>query len=157
MLTRLLKGADPFVEEWIKTEDGHIEMPYRDVIQAPGNYGQSSDYISNRSNLVDNPSQWTGEGRPRKIRYHYGAARAALLYGLDLEGSVGNVFVRAHYSINGKYKQYPTISKDQIGFSRLKTTIIGEDGEEETGISIDPVNRLAIRSERYTHLFGDRG
>ncbi|CAI8014601.1 hypothetical protein GBAR_LOCUS9108 [Geodia barretti] len=138
------EGADPFVEEWIKTEDGHIEMPYRDVIQAPGNYGQSSDYISNRSNLVDNPSQWTGEGRPRKVRYHYGAARAALLYGLDLEGSVGNVFVRAHYSINGKYKQYPTIPKDQIGFSRLKTTIIGEDGEEETGVSIDPATGLPL-------------
>ena len=138
------EGADPFVEEWIKTEDGHIEMPYRDVIQAPGNYGQSSDYISNRSNLVDNPGQWTGEGRPRKIRYRYGAARAALLYGLDLEGSVGNVFLRAHYSINGKYKQYPTIPKDRIGFSRLKPTIIGEDGEEETGISIDPATGLPL-------------
>ncbi len=138
------EGADPFVEEWIKTEDGHIEMPYRDVIQAPGNYGQSSDYISNRANLFDNPSQWSGEGRPRKIRYRYGAARAALLYGLDLEGTVGNVFVRAHYSINGKYKQYPTVPKDQIGFSRLTPTIIGEDGEEETGISVDPATGLPL-------------
>ena len=123
------EGADPFVEEWIKTEDGHIEMPYRDVIQAPGNYGQSSDYTQNREARFDNPDSWTGEGRPRKIRYRYGAARAALLYGLDLEGTVGNVFVRAHYSINGKYKQYPTIPKDQTGFSRLTPTIIGEDGE----------------------------
>ena len=138
------EGADPFVEEWIKTEDGHIEMPYRDVIQAPGNYGQSSHYTSNRTNLHDNPDQWEGEGRPRKIRYRYGAARAALLYGLDLEGTVGNVFVRAHYSINGKYKQYPTIPKDQVGFSRLKPTIIGEDGEEETGISIDPATGLPL-------------
>ncbi len=138
------EGADPFAEEWIKTEDGHIEMPYRDVIEAPGNYGQSSDYITNRANLHDNPDQWTGEGRPRKVRYQYGAARAALLYGLDLEGTVGNVFVRAHYSINGKYKQYPTVPKDQIGFSRLKPTIIGEDGEEETGISIDPATGLPL-------------
>ena len=138
------EGADPFVEEWIKTEDGHIEMPYRDVIQAPGNYGQSSHYTSNRVNLHDNPDSWEGEGRPRKIRYRYGAARAALLYGLDLEGTVGNVFVRAHYSINGKYKQYPTIPKDQIGFSRLQPTIIGEDGEEETGISIDPATGLPL-------------
>ena len=138
------EGADPFVEEWIKTEDGHIEMPYRDVIEAPGNYGQSSDYTSNRSTLQDNPSSWEGEGRPRKVRYRYGAARAALLYGLDLEGTVGNVFVRAHYSINGKYKQYPTLPKDKVGFSRLKTTISGEDGEEETGISIDPATGLPL-------------
>ena len=138
------EGADPFAEEWIKTEDGHIEMPYRDVIQAPGNYGQSSDYTGNRSNLVDNPSDWTGEGKPRKVSYRYGAARAAILYGLDLEGTIGNVFVRAHYSINGKYKQYPTIPKNQIGFSRLKPTILGEDGEEETGISVDPATGLPL-------------
>ena len=138
------EGADPFAEEWIKTEDGHIEMPYRDVIEAPGNYGQSPDYTSNRSSLFDNPSSWEGEGRPRKVRYHYGAARAAVLYGLDLEGTIGNVFLRAHYSINGKYKQYPTVPKDQIGFSRLKPTIQGEDGEEETGISIDPATGLPL-------------
>lgn len=138
------EGADPFVEEWIKTEDGHIEMPYRDVIEAPGNYGQSSDYTSNRSSLYDNPSAWEGDGRARKVRYRYGAARAALLYGIDLEGTVGNVFVRAHYSINGKYKQYPTLPKDKVGFSRLKTTIFGEDGEEETGISIDPATGLPL-------------
>ena len=138
------EGADPFVEEWIKTEDGHIETPYRDVIEAPGNYGQSSDYTSNRSSRIDNPSSWTGEGRPRKVNYRYGAARAAVLYGLDLEGTIGNVFVRAHYSINGKYKQYPTIPKDKIGFSRLKPTIVGEEGEEETGISIDPATGLPL-------------
>ena len=151
--------SDPEIQEWIKTEDGHIQMPYRDVIQAPGNYGQSSDYTSNRSTLVDNPSQWEGEGRPRKVRYQYGAARAALLYGLDLEGTVGNVFVRAHYSINGKYKQYPTVPKDQIGFSRLKPTIIGEDGEEETGISIDPATGLPLDGNgipTYSETEGER-
>lgn len=139
------EGADPFVEEWIKTEDGHIEMPYRDVIQAPGNYGQSSDYTSNRTSLYDNPSDWEGEGRPRKIRYRYGAARAAVLYGLDLEGTIGNVFLRAHYSINGKYKQYPTLPKDKVGFSRTTPTIISDEGdEEETGISIDPATGLTL-------------
>ena len=151
--------SDPEIQEWIKTEDGSIQMPYRDVIQAPGNYGQSSDYTSNRSNLLDNPSQWEGEGKPRKIRYRYGAGRAALLYGLDLEGTVGNVFVRAHYSINGKYKQYPTVPKDQIGFSRLKPTIVGEDGEEETGISLDPATGLPLDANgipTYSETEGER-
>ena len=42
--------ADDFeIAEWIKTSDGHIEMPFRDVIEAPGNYGQSSDYADNRA------------------------------------------------------------------------------------------------------------
>ena len=151
--------SDPEIQEWIKTEDGHIQMPYRDVIEAPGNYGQSSDYTSNRATLQDNPSEWEGEGRPRKIQYRYGAARAALLYGIDLEGTVGNVFVRAHYSINGKYKQYPTIPKDQIGFSRLKTTIQGEDGEEETGISVDPATGLPLDANgipTYSETEGER-
>ena len=128
--------SDPEIQEWIKTEDGHIQMPYRDVIQAPGNYGQSSDYTDNRAALLDNPAAWEGEGRPRKVQYRYGAARAALLYGLDLEGTVGNVFVRAHYSINGKYKQYPTIPKDQVGFSRIKSVIITEEGEETTNVNV---------------------
>ena len=127
----------PDLQEWIKTTDGRIQMPYRDIIQAPGNYGQSPDYIKNRKKLVDNPTQWKGEGRPRKVRYRYGAARAATLYGLDLEGTVSNVFIRAHYSINGKYKQYPTIPKDKVGFSRTQTTLQGPDGEEETGVTID--------------------
>ena len=151
--------SDPEIQEWIKTEDGHIQMPYRDVIEAPGNYGQSSDYTNNRATLLDNPSAWEGEGRPRKVSYRYGAARAALLYGLDLEGTIGNVFVRAHYSINGKYKQYPTIPKDQIGFSRLKTTIQGEDGEEETGISVDPATGLPLDANgipTYSETEGER-
>ena len=134
----------PDIQEWIKTEDGHIQMPYRDIIQAPGNYGQSPDYTKNREKLMDNPSEWKGEGRPRKIQYRYGAARAAALYGLDLEGTVGNVRLRTHYSINGKYKQYPTIPKDKVGFSRTKTTIPGPDGEEPTGVSIDSISGLPV-------------
>ena len=131
-----LAEADADIQEWIKTENGHIQMPYRDIIQAPGNYGQSSDYTDNRAALLDNPTAWEGEGRPRKVQYRYGAARAALLYGLDLEGTVGNVFVRAHYSINGKYKQYPTIPKDQTGFSRIRSVIVTEDGEETTNVTV---------------------
>ncbi|MYF56110.1 hypothetical protein F4225_10260 [Candidatus Poribacteria bacterium] len=129
--------SDPEIQEWIKTEDGHIQMPYRDIIEAPGNYGQSEHYTSNRASLRNDPESWEDEGRPRKIRYQYGAARAAVLYGLDLEGTVGNVFVRAHYSINGKYKQYPTIPQDKVGFSRVTTDIVTEDGEESTGSSIN--------------------
>ena len=149
----------PDLQEWIKTTDGRIQMPYRDVIQAPGNYGQSPDYIKNRKKLVDNPTQWKAEGRPRKVRYRYGAARAATLYGLDLEGTVSNVFVRAHYSINGKYKQYPTIPKDKIGFSRTQTTIQGLDGEEETGVSIDFLSGLPIDANgipTYSETEGER-
>ncbi|MCE2399947.1 hypothetical protein J4G08_03565 [Candidatus Poribacteria bacterium] len=151
--------SDPEIQEWIKTEDGHIQMPYRDIIEAPGNYGQSPDYTDNRENLVDNPSAWEGEGRPRKIRYRYGAARAAVLYGLDLEGTVGNVFVRAHYSINGKYKQYPTIPKDKVGFSRVTANIETEDGEEPTGIQIDPATQLAVDANgipTYSETEGER-
>ncbi|MCY3742338.1 MAG: hypothetical protein OXH00_15090 [Candidatus Poribacteria bacterium] len=149
----------PDLQEWIKTTDGRIQMPYRDIIQAPGNYGQSPDYIKNRKKLVDNPTQWKREGRPRKVRYRYGAARAATLYGLDLEGTVSNVFVRAHYSINGKYKQYPTIPKDKIGFSRTQTTIQGPDGEEETGVFIDFLSGLPVDANgipTYSETEGER-
>ena len=128
---------DPELQEWIKTEDGHIGMPFRDVIQAPGNYGQSTEYAENRDSLAYNPSQWTDEGRPRKVHYRYGAARAAILYGLDLEGTLFNTFIRAHYSINSKHKQYPTIPKNKVGFSRLKEEITTPDGVESTGISVD--------------------
>ncbi len=148
----------PEIQEWIKTEDGHIQIPYRDIIEAPGNYGQSDHYTSNRATLKNNPSAWEDEGRPRKITYQYGAARAAVLYGLDLEGTVGNVFVRAHYSINGKYKQYPTIPKDKIGFSRITPEIVTEDGEESTGISINE-DGIAVDSNvipTYSETEGER-
>ncbi len=152
-------AENPDLQEWIKTTDGRIQMPYRDIIQAPGNYGQSPDYIRNREKRIDNPTQWTGEGRPRNVRYRYGAARAAALYGLDLEGTVGNVFIRTHYSVNGKYKQYPTIPKDKIGFSRIKTTIQGPGGEEPTGVSINfrdglPVDANGIPT--YSETEGER-
>ena len=58
--------SDSDIQEWIKTEDGHLQMPYRDVIQAPGNYGQSSDYTDNRAALLDNPTAWEGEGETQK-------------------------------------------------------------------------------------------
>ena len=151
--------ADPDLQEWIKTTDGRLQMPYRDIIQAPGNYGQSPDYIKNRKKLIANPAQWTGEGKPRKIRYRYGAARAATLYGIDLEGTISNVFVRAHYSVNGKYKQYPTIPKDKVGFSRKQTTIQEPDGEEETGVTIDFRSQLPVDANgvpTYSETEGER-
>jgi hypothetical protein len=153
--------SDPEIQEWIKTEDGHIEMPFRDVIEAPGNYGQSPDYTDNRLARLDNPASWKDAGRPRTIRYRYGAARAALLYGIDLEGTLFNTFIRAHYSINGKYKQYPTIPKNQIGFSRLKEVIIDpEEGEEqETGVTLDPATGLPIDAAglpTYSETEGER-
>jgi hypothetical protein len=97
---------------WVKNEFGLIEMPFRDVIQAPGNVGQE-DY---KPEMVNNPTTW----KPKKIAsYQYGAGRAATLYGVDLEGTIGNVLVRAQYAVNGKYKQYPTVPKDQIDWSLL--------------------------------------
>ena len=82
------RSDDPLAAEWIKTEDGHIESPYRDVLQAPGNYGRSDHYTQNRSSLRNRPSSWEDEGAPRTIRYRYGAARAGVLYGIDLEGTL---------------------------------------------------------------------
>ena len=121
------KSEDALEAEWIKTEDGHIEMPYRDVLQAPGNYGRSDHYTQNRRALRNNPEDWEGEGAAKTIRYRYGAARAGVLYGVDLEGTLFNTFIRAHYSVNGKFKQYPTIPRDQIGFSRLNPEIEGSN------------------------------
>ena len=136
----------PELQEWIKTTDGHIQMPYRDIIQAPGNYGQSAEYIENRNKLKGNPSLWTGEGRPRKVRYRYGAARAATLYGIDLKGRIGNVFIRTHYSINGKHKQYPTIPKDKVGYSRKQTTVKTSDGDQASGVTYDRTTGLYLDS-----------
>ena len=98
---------------WIQTEDGHLDMPFRDVIESPDNYGQDSDFTKNRETKQDDPSTW----RPRKIRYEYGAARAAVLWGVDLEGTLWNTFIQAQWSANQKYKQYPTVSRDKIGFT----------------------------------------
>ena len=141
--------------DWIKTADGHIEMPFRDVIQAPGNYGQSSDYTSNRSNQFRNPNAWTGEGRARKVSYRYGAARAAVLYGVDLEGTLFNTLIRAHYSVNSKYKQYPTIPKDKVSFSQVNPDI-----EEPANIAIDPSTGLVINTDTslptYSETEGER-
>ena len=149
----------PDLQEWIKTTDGHIQMPYRDIIQAPGNYGQSAEYVENRDKLKDNPSLWTGEGRPRKVRYRYGAARAATLYGIDLEGRIGNVSIRSHYSINGKYKQYPTIPKDKVGYSRKQTTVNTPNGEQQSGVTFDKTTGLYLDTNgipTYSETEGER-
>lgn len=151
--------SNPSLQEWIKTTDGHIQIPYRDIIQAPGNYGQSDEYLTNRRKLANNPSEWKGEGRPRKVKYRYGSARAATLYGIDLEGTVGNVRIRTHYSINGKYKQYPTVPKDKVGFSRKETTVKTPVGDEETGVSLDRSTGLHVDSQgipTYAETEGER-
>lgn len=149
----------PDLQEWIKTTDGHIQMPYRDIIEAPGNYGQSPEFIENREKLNDNPSQWKGEGRPRKVSYRYGAARAATLYGIDLEGRIGNVFIRSHYSINGKYKQYPTVPKDKVGYSRKNVIVKTPDGDQPSGVTIDPRTGLYVDANgipTYSDTEGER-
>ncbi|MBM3216302.1 hypothetical protein FJZ36_15485 [Candidatus Poribacteria bacterium] len=98
---------------WIKSETGLIEMPYRDVIQREGNIGQE-DYDA--KSMAANPDNWD----PITLgSYKYGAGRGAALYGVDLEGTVGNVLIRAQYSINAKYKQFPTIPQDKIDYTLL--------------------------------------
>ncbi len=152
-------GENPDLQEWIKTSDGHIQMPYRDVIQAPGNYGQSPEYIKDRDKLKDNPSLWNGEGRPRKVSYRYGAARAATLYGIDLEGRIGNIFIRTHYSVNGKYKQYPTLPKDKVGYSRTQTIVKTPDGDQPSGVTINPRTGLHVDANgvpTYSETEGER-
>jgi len=111
---------------WIKQEDGHIDMPFRDIITSPDNYGQSDDYTKDKKTLRNKPGDWD----PRKIKYEYGAARAAVLLGIDLEGTLLNTFIRAQWSVNQKYKQYPTISKDKVSFSeQAKPDVYDFSGE----------------------------
>ncbi|MDA1191000.1 MAG: hypothetical protein O3A46_04865, partial [Candidatus Poribacteria bacterium] len=93
-------------------EAGLIQAPYRDVIQASGNIGQDNYDAA----IVNNPDQWDPKVIPS---IKYGAARAGTIVGVDLEGTVGNVLIRAQYSINNKYKTYPTVSEDKIDWSLL--------------------------------------
>jgi len=87
---------------WPKTETGVIDMPYRDVIERPGN---------DPDNL----------NKAQIVRYEYGSARGAALWGVDLEGTVPYLgYIQAQYAVNPKYKQYPTISKDKIDYSQKK-------------------------------------
>jgi len=95
------KNMGAVEDPWPKTETGVIEMPYRDVIEATGN------------SIED-------QGKAKVIEYQYGAARGAVLWGLDVEGNVPYVgYVQAQYAQNPKYKQYPTVSKESIGYSQL--------------------------------------
>lgn len=132
--------GDPTLYEWIKDADGLIRMPYRDTITRPGNYGQESNYTDKRAELANDPSKWEGSGQPTKVKYQYGAARAAALYGIDFAGTLFKTRIRGQYSINAKYKQYPTVSEDKIGFSekaKAKDALLFlnppevEEGEEE--------------------------
>ncbi len=91
---------------------GLIVMPYRDVIQAPGNVGQEQGQDID----VSDPNGW----EPKTISsLQYGAPRSAVLAGIDLEGTIGNVLVRAQYSVNNKYKAYPTVAEDRIDIHLL--------------------------------------
>jgi len=95
------KNVGAIADAWPRNELGVIDMPFRDVIEAPGN----------------DPEDQNVE---KTITYEYGAARAAVLWGVDVEGSVPYLgYVQAQYAENPKYKQYPTIPEDQIGYSQL--------------------------------------
>ena len=95
------KNMGAVEDPWAKTETGVIDMPFRDYIEAPG----------------DDPEE---QKTAKTITYDYGAARGVLLWGVDIEGSIPYVgYIQAQYAENPKYKQYPTISKDKIGYSQL--------------------------------------
>ena len=103
-------------------EFGRIIMPFRDVIQAEGNVGQEGDFVASlekRAAIENDPNKWN----KKVVRYKYGAARGAMLYGVDLEGTIPkiNLYVNAQYAVNAKFKQYPTVSKDNIDFGLLET------------------------------------
>jgi len=88
-------------DPWMKTETGAISMPFRDVIEAEGN-------------------DFEDQSEPKIITYDYGAARGALLWGVDVEGTIPFLgYIQAQYAENPKYKQYPTISMNTIGYSQL--------------------------------------
>ena len=88
-------------DPWPKTETGVIDMPYRDIIEAPGN-------------------NFSNQDKEKTIVYDYGAARGAALWGVDLEGTLPFLgYMQAQFAANPKYKQYPTISKESIGYSQL--------------------------------------
>jgi len=161
-------AADPTLYEWIKDADGLIRMPYRDTITRPGNYGQTNDYTENRGDQRNNPDKWEGNGAPTKVKYQYGAARAGVIYGIDLEGTIMETKIRAQYSINAKYKQYPTVSGDKIGFSEKQKATDAllylnppevEEGEEPEAIP-EPVmnandNPLFLYDETGTDYEGE--
>ena len=95
------KNMGAVEDPWQRTETGVIDMPFRDYIEAHGN------------DLED-------QSEAKVITYHYGAARGASLWGMDVEGSVPFLgYVQAQYAVNPKYKQYPAISKEKIGYSQL--------------------------------------
>ena len=95
------KNIGAIEDPWAKNETGIINMPFRDVVEAPGN--DSED-----------------QSEEKTITYEYGASRGAVLWGVDVEGSVPYLgYVQAQYAENPKYKQYPTIPEDQIGYSQL--------------------------------------
>lgn len=94
------KNTGAIEDPWPKTETGVIDMPYRDIIEAPGN------------NFED-------QEEAEVITYEYGAARGVLLWGVDVEGTLPYLgYIQAQYAENPKYKQYPTIAEDSIGYSQ---------------------------------------
>ncbi len=112
------KNMGALEDAWPRTETGAIDMPFRDVIEAPGN------------NFDD-------QKEAEVITYEYGAARGALLGGVDLEGTIPYLgYIQAQYAENPKYKQYPTISEDSIGYSQLA----GDNPDDPTARTFSEVD-----------------
>jgi len=119
------KNMGALEDPWPKTETGAIEMPFRDYIEAPGN------------NVDDQSSS-------KVITYNYGAARGAVLWGIDVEGTIPYLgYVQAQYAENPKYKQYPTISKDKIGYSQLAA----DNPDDPTARTFSEVDGEAFESK----------
>jgi hypothetical protein len=119
------KNVGAVEDPWPRNETGVIDMPYRDFIEAQGNDLEDQD-------------------EAKVITYEYGAARGAVLWGIDLEGSLPILgYVQAQYSINPKYKQYPTISEEKIGYSQLAA----DNPDDPTARTFSEIDGLRFESK----------
>ena len=118
------KNMGAVEDPWPRNETGLITMPFRDYIEATGNDPEDDE--------------------AKVITYEYGAATGASLWGVDVEGTIPFLgYVQAQYAVNPKYKQYPTVSKDKIGYSQL----VADNPDDPTARTFSEVDGERFESE----------